>query len=226
MNTNHESGLTLIFDTETTGLFLNNSHLLPLNELPYMTQLAFIVYDEYSEKEVFRFSETIRIPEHVVISPEATKITGITREICDTGIPIQDALQTFYIEYMKCSRIVGHNIQFDLRILNLEYRRNPISECPLATTFLSYDYFRKNGVEVFCTMKKGVQVCNIMCEKIDPNTGELYYYKKPPKLVELYQYLFNETPANLHDAMFDTEACFRCFLKIKPITALPSIPIS
>lgn len=224
---NHESGLTLIFDTETTGLFLNNTHLIHLNELPYMTQLAFIVYDEHSEKEVFRFSETIRIPEHVVISPEATNITGITREICDTrGIPVQDALQIFYREYMKCSRIVGHNIQFDLRILNLEYRRNPnISECSLAWTFLSHEYFQKKQIDVFCTMKNGTHVCNIMREGIDRKTGELYYYKKPPKLVELYEHLFNETPVNLHDAMFDTEACFRCFLKIKPVFPT-SIPIS
>jgi len=219
MNPNHASGLTLVFDTETTGLFLNTSHLQPLHELPYMTQLAFLIYDERSEQIVFRFSEMIRIPDYVVISPEVTKITGITREMCDTrGIPIQDALSAFYREYMKCSRIVGHNIQFDLRILNLEYRRNiNILECPLAYSFLSYDYFRKNGVEVFCTMKYGVHICNIMREGIDKKTGEVYYYKKSPKLVELYEHLFNETPANLHDAMFDTEACFRCFVKIKPM---------
>jgi len=216
MNPNHASGLTMVFDTETTGLFLNTSHLLPLHELPYMTQLAFLIYDEHSEKVVFRFSEIIRVPDYVVISPEVTKITGITREICDAGIPIQDALSAFYREYMKCSRIVAHNIQFDLRILNLEYRRNPILECPLAS-FLSYDYFRTNRIEVFCTMKYGIHVCNIMREGIYKETGEVYYYKKRPKLVELYQHLFNETPANLHDAMFDTEACFRCFIKIKPM---------
>jgi DNA polymerase-3 subunit alpha len=220
MNTNHVSGLTMVFDTETTGLFLNTAHSLPLHELPYMTQLAFLIYDEHSEKVVFRFSEIICVPDYVVISPEVTKITGITRELCDTrGIPIQDALQIFYREYMKCSRIVGHNIQFDLRILNLEYRRNIniLSECPLAWIFLSHDYFRTNRVEVFCTMKYGIHVCNIMREGIHKETGEVYYYKKQPKLVELYQHLFNETPANLHDAMFDTEACFRCFIKIKPM---------
>jgi DNA polymerase III epsilon subunit-like protein len=42
---------------------------------------------------------------------------------------------------------------------------------------------------------------------------------KWPKLEELHQHLFNEVPANLHDALTDVKACLRCFLQMQlPVT--------
>ena len=66
-----------------------------------------------------------------------------------------------------------------------------------------------NLIEV-CTMKTGTDVCKI--EKTSPS-GEIYY--KYPKLSELHQHLFQETPNNLHNSLVDMLVCMRCFYKMR-----------
>ena len=39
-------------------------------------------------------------------------------------------------------------------------------------------------------------------------------YQKPPKLIELHEELFEETPKNLHNSMTDVYVTFRCFHKM------------
>ena len=54
------------------------------------------------------------------------------------------------------------------------------------------------------------------------NITDLYYYSKyyertvlkSPKLIELHEKLFKETPNNLHNSLIDILVCFRCFGKL------------
>ena len=59
-------------------------------------------------------------------------------------------------------------------------------------------------------MKHGKELCNIRQQNI--YTGEICL--KPPKLVELYEKLFNETPSGLHNSMIDVFVCLRCYFMI------------
>ena len=61
-------------------------------------------------------------------------------------------------------------------------------------------------------MQESIDICNLMVEyKTKPGK----FYKKFPKLEELYKHLFQHTPENLHNSMIDTLICLRCFLKLK-----------
>jgi hypothetical protein len=66
-------------------------------------------------------------------------------------------------------------------------------------------------IEHFCTMRAGVNICNIMTPRKNGNG----MYKKWPTLLELYQHLFSQTPENLHNSMVDALVGLRCFLKIR-----------
>jgi hypothetical protein len=68
------------------------------------------------------------------------------------------------------------------------------------------------GVHQFDTMFRTMKICQIYRET---KTGAKTKMLKPPKLVELYQILFHETPANLHNSMVDVLVCARCFLKVR-----------
>jgi len=152
----------------------------------------------------------IRVPEHVVIQPLITEITGITRGMCDTqGVPIETALREFYEEYLRCDLIVAHNIEFDSEMIRIEIMRNSGLEttgCPLIKTLFSLN----NSKPTYCTMIHGRGLCNIQRTAA---SGRMWV--KPPRLEELYEKLFDKKPRNLHNALVDTYVCLRCFVKMR-----------
>jgi hypothetical protein len=59
-------------------------------------------------------------------------------------------------------------------------------------------------------MQETIELCGIeMKDKYGRS------YKKFPKLVELYQKMFDVTPKNLHNSLNDVIVCLRCFIKLK-----------
>ena len=203
----------LIFDTETTGLI--PKHTVPINEQPYVLQLSYIVYDIETNQAIKVVDLIIRPPEHVVIQPIITEITGITREICDSrGVPIETALREFYEDYLRCDMIVAHNIEFDQEMIRIEIMRNSGLEnsglettgCPLIKTLFPLD----NSKPTYCTMIHGRGLCNIQRTAA---SGRIWI--KPPRLEELYEKLFDKKPQNLHNALVDTYVCLRCFVKMR-----------
>jgi DNA polymerase III epsilon subunit-like protein len=200
--------LVLIFDTETTGLI--PKHTVPLDEQPYVLQLSYIVYDVETNRVIKVADFIIRPPDHVVIQPLITEITGITRELCDSqGVPIDVALREFYEDYLRCDLIVAHNIEFDSEMIRIEIMRNLDLEttgCPLIKTLFPLD----NSKPTYCTMIHGRKLCNIQRTAA---SGRIWI--KPPKLEELYERLFGEKPQNLHNALVDTYVCLRCFVKMR-----------
>jgi hypothetical protein len=70
-----------------------------------------------------------------------------------------------------------------------------------------------NNVERYCTMKKGISLCNILMES---NKEGGIPKKKYPKLSELYVKLFDEpAPTNLHNSLVDVETTLKCYLKMR-----------
>jgi len=81
---------------------------------------------------------------------------------------------------------------------------------------------RVNKKECVCTMQTGRDITNIYllykttkCTNCSISAPERKY-KKTPKLIELYQFLYpnNAVPNNLHNALVDTKICMYCFLKM------------
>jgi DNA polymerase III epsilon subunit-like protein len=188
----------LIFDTETTGLSktLDNGKRVT----PYIVQLSWVLYDDNSKTPINVVDRIIKLPEDIEIDETATKIHGLTKkDTMEKGIPIDMVLEEFNDDLNKASCLVGHNIDFDKRIIIEEYKRNN-----------KFNY-KLSKLPVYCTMSMGTSMCNL---KYKNKSGQ--EKPKPPKLKELYKYLFNIEPneKKLHNAMIDVWVTWRCFCKM------------
>jgi DNA polymerase III epsilon subunit-like protein len=217
----------LVFDVETTGLIPKRSasSVPNIKEYPHIIQLSFVLYDITEQTAIQTYNSYVNINKEVVISEQITNLTGITREMCETqGNPIIEIIYEFYQAYVQCDGLVAHNISFDESMILIEIERNreilmkTVSPC-LSIFNPMYEKFR--GIEKYCTMKSGTNICNIMVEsKIAGKSPS----KKWPKLIELYSVLFNgETVNGLHNSLVDVYACIRCYLKMRHNLDTPMI---
>ena len=205
------SNLVLVFDVETTGLIPKTEFALDL--CPYILQLSYVVFNIETLKIEKQYNQYINIPAKIQITPDIEKLTGITRAKCNSGVVITEALDSLYTEYLKCGTIVAHNIEFDSKMVKIEIARNPGRKTRHLCDLLNLEYEKVKNIRRYCTMAYSIDICNIMVDAIDKR-GQPYKYKKFPKLSELYQTLFGFIPENLHDAMIDTLACLRCYMKM------------
>lgn len=182
----------LVFDTETTGLPKN--YQAPLDDFanwPRLVQLAWQFYD--GDGNLWEEENLIVKPEGFVIPEEVAKIHRISQErALAEGISLNEALTKFSEAIKRADFLVGHNIDFDQKIVGSEFLRNPV-ENQLAEA------------KKICTMKLGVDICRL--------PGRMGF--KWPNLTELHFCLFQENFSDAHDAMIDVRACARCFFEIK-----------
>ena len=204
----------LVFDVETTGLLpkVDVGAALPtIDKYPHVLQFSFIVYNMLNRNVERRHNYYISVSPEVEISERITEITGITREMCDEkGRSILGAIESFYDCYIMCDTVVAHNYDFDSAVLRAEITRNRAQLSPCCLQLFNTIFDKEHSIESFCTMRYGTNMCAIMKERDNGKS-----YKKWPTLLELYQYLFQETPANLHNSMVDVIACLRCYLKMR-----------
>jgi DNA polymerase III epsilon subunit-like protein len=219
---------TLIFDVETTGL---PQKLSGLANQPYIIQLSFIVINttkinkNISDYQILHeYNCYIRIEDHIEISKKVVELTGITKEKCITdGVPITEVLYEFYKEYIKADCIVSHNIEFDSKMILIEMERNYVNMmkigCQTPYAIFNPLFNRVNGIRIYCTMLQGRDITNIIGIFKDNNkttTQQVRTYKKNPKLIELYTYLYpdRDHPIGLHDSLVDTRVCMECYIKM------------
>jgi DNA polymerase III epsilon subunit-like protein len=200
----------LIFDTETTGL--PETKIISqdtLNKWPHIVQFSFIIFDIDKNDIVETKDFIIKMPEGINISSESTAIHGITNEMTDKGITINDALKEFFDKLRKVDLLVGHNIGFDINMVYIElfriiYYQENISSYKFDLHLLT------NYKNIYCTMQESIDLCNIqMISKLGKE------YKKFPKLSELHEKLFGNIPNNLHNSLVDILITLRCFMKLK-----------
>ena len=210
----------LVFDVETTGLLprsQKNGVVVPISEYPHILQISFAVYDITQKKIIREYDAYVKVAEDVVIPDEVTKLTGISREMVnEKGRSIVDVLEKFYEMYMFCHGLVAHNMKFDEKMILFEVERKReriMKVAPYCFHTFSDTFEKVHGIERFCTMKRGTDLCNIMVPSKLPNGKPR---KKWPRLGELYQYLFpGENVEGFHNSMVDVLACLRCFMKMK-----------
>jgi len=205
------SSLILIFDVETSGLIPKGEPALDL--CPYILQLSFVVFNVETLTVEQKYNNYINVPSKVKILPEIEKLTGITRAKCNSGVVVVEALNALYDAYMKCSKIIAHNIDFDSKMVRVELARNPGRKTRHLCELLNSGFELATKKERYCTMGNSIELCSIVVEAID-RKGQTYQYKKFPKLSELHQKLFGVIPENLHDSMVDTMVCLKCYMKM------------
>ena len=184
----------LIFDTETTGLPKNyNAPLTDFDNWPRMVQLAWQIHDDKG-----RFVENhnyIIQPEGFEIPIDAKMVHHIsTKYAMEHGRPLNEVLDIFLQSAAKATRLVGHNIDFDLCILGCEFLRKK-GENPLP-----------NWKKVDTCTEKTAEFCQLPGGK-----GGKF---KLPKLGEFHQILFGEQFGDAHNAAADVEATARVFLEL------------
>ncbi len=197
----------LIFDTETTGLPRRDN--APLNEVdnwPRVVQIAWQLHDETGDLVDYG-NELIR-PDGFTIPYSAEKVHGISTEKAATfGIPLTDGLHKLNEAIDRSDILVGHNIKFDINALGAEFIRSKTET----------SFHDKNQV---CTMRSSTDYL-----KIPGGRGGGF---KPPRLMELYEFLFEEKFQEAHNAAADVEATARCFFELlrKNIISAESIGFS
>jgi DNA polymerase III epsilon subunit-like protein len=121
-------------------------------------------------------------------------------------------LEKFSNAFFRCNTVVAHNILFDKTLIRVEVERNKKiikDRIPFIDSMFHPAFDTLLGINHFDTMVRTVKICQIYLKTSQGNIK-----LKPPKLLELYQILFHETPIHMHNSMVDTLVCMRCFLKI------------
>ena len=226
---NNKHDTILIFDVETTGLPPKKKEGQPEEDLqncPYITQLSYVLFHTKTYRITKCYNSYVKLSPDVVITPFISKLTGFTREISETqGRHIADILYDFRCDVENASLVVAHNIEFDRRMVEIEYARlllngehtnttEPAPPALLPSTFIPPNTATAPAVPpavfvkpLYCTMRKGNVLCNLY-QKNNP------YLRKFPTLAELYKHLFGEIPTGLHNSMMDVIVCLRCFIKL------------
>jgi len=209
--------MILVFDVETTGLLPNKTrgkasgNEVPIESYPYIIQLSFVLYDIIESTAVITYNSYIKIPENIEIPDRVSELTGINKQVCnENGKDIIEVIDKFYEAYMSAEVIVAHNIEFDEKMISIELQRNRqefLNKAPYCFTIFSKTYETLKGIQRYCTMKNGTELCAI--------TVESKTTKKWPKLSELHQKLFDVVPDGLHNSMVDVNACLKCYLKMR-----------
>lgn len=182
----------LFFDTETTGLPRDyNAPSSDTDNWPRMVQLSWIMADGKGA-EVATGNYIIR-PEGFSIPKAASDINGITTErAIREGEAASYVLDRFTRDLDDASMMVGHNIEFDIRIVGAEMirlgREDAVGKKPY-----------------ICTMKVATDFCKL--------PGRHGY--KWPRLEELYRKLFHKRFPGAHDAINDVRATLRCFFELR-----------
>lgn len=185
--------LSLIFDTETTGIYLFN-YPVDHPDQPDVVQLCAMLADEervYTAVNMFIHTET-PIPE------EAYAVHRINREMtARVGVSRSTACRTLDNMARKADVLVGHNIDFDIKIMMAATLREGGAGEALKKTS-------------YCTMRNSTDVCKI------PNPRFPTKFKWP-KLTEAYEMLVDPRGFDgAHDAMADaraTHALYRVLTK-------------
>ena len=183
----------LIYDTETTGLPINdNAPLTDFDNWPRLVQLAWQIHD--GKGELVEAKNFIIRPEGFVIPRAAEKVHGISTErALKEGEELSTVLEAFGQALQKVAVVAGHNVEFDNTVVRVECLRKSLN-C-LLTDKIIVD--TKETSTNYCAIPGG-------------RGGKF----KWPKLSELHFKLFGENFNAAHNASADVQATARCFLEL------------
>jgi DNA polymerase III subunit epsilon len=110
--------ITLVFDTETTGL-PNSKLTCDHPDQARIMQIAMLLLDD--DKEVGCFYSRLLPDEWPPCHLKAYEAHGLTEGLCkDTGVQQALAINNLYAFIEACDVIVAHNIKFDQSLVDIE----------------------------------------------------------------------------------------------------------
>lgn len=181
----------LIIDTETSGLPRDFS--APISDIenwPKILWLGYVLLDENLEKireGNYFISQNEKIPQNV------TRITNISNEVVEKyGNSILEILNIFKEISKKTKYLIGHNLEFDYKVIGAEIERNGFQ----------FSLKRKKKI---CLMKASKSYVNIK-DSNDKLTN--------PKLSELYEKLFSKK-YEMKNSFDDIDYARKCFIKLR-----------
>jgi DNA polymerase-3 subunit alpha len=184
----------LIFDTETTGLPRNwSAPITDTDNWPRCVQIAWQLHDAMGN--VVEHQDYLIKPDGFNIPFDSERVHGISTELAlEQGIPLQEVLERFNIALAKAKFVVGHNVEFDLNVMGCEFHRY--------------------SVDTELNNKPILDTCTEDTAELLKLPGGRGGRFKLPTLTELYQFLFQESFSEAHNATADVEATTRAFLEL------------
>lgn len=181
----------LFLDTETAGIPENlDTHITNIDNWPRIVQMAWIICDNSREivisKNYFTQKNSFRSKRNALDNQGAN-----SEYVKETIQPINIILADFCKDLSSVNLIVGHNIEYDIKILGSELHR------------VGYENYL-SIISSICTMNASINYCLFETDK-----GLRF-----PKLQELHTKLFSIPFVNAHDAYSDTLATYKCFWKL------------
>lgn len=187
--------MLLFIDTETTGLPKKQSPSDETSNWPRLVEVAWIECQE-NGTVVSEYNQIIK-PDGFEIPKHSSAIHGIsTEKALKNGIQLREVLMQLNEVLDRCSLLIGHNVEFDAKIIETEFLR----------TGLLKEHYPNFSRRQVCTMKSTTKFC-----RIQSGHGRFKY----PKLSELYEKLFGEFYDRNHSALDDAHACMNCYFELK-----------
>ena len=117
--------ISIIFDTETTGLLLPSK--APLRKQPFIIELGAIAVDE-TGAELRELSQLL--DPTLILDPKITKITGIQQSDLEGKPTFAEFLPQLREFFAGADALICHNAPFDVGMLKNELRRAECEDFP------------------------------------------------------------------------------------------------
>jgi DNA polymerase-3 subunit epsilon len=201
----------LFYDTETTGLPLFNEPSEDPHQ-PHIVQLGAILVDLETRKVHGSIDLTV-LHDGWQSEPKAFEAHGITAEHANqVGVPEWLALGVFLELWSHADVRIGHNEQFDARIVRIAMLRHADQvDCEL------YDW--KAG-RAECTQALATPILKLPPTERMRAAG--FNKHKSANLREAYKHFYGSELVGAHSAMADAQASQYVYFAIKSPKAIPA----
>lgn len=201
----------LFYDTETTGLPLFSEPSEDPRQ-PHIVQLAALLVDLDTRKVLSSVDFTVK-HDGWESCPEALAAHGITTEIAnDIGVPELIVLEAMTALWLRADLRVGHNEQFDARIIRCALHRFDPGMNP--------DQWKAGKAE--CTQRLATPILKLPPTEKMRAVGRTHH--KSANLREAYRHFYGSELIGAHSAMADAQACQYVYFAIKGGATARAIP--
>jgi DNA polymerase-3 subunit epsilon len=194
----------LFYDTETTGLPLFSEPSEDPRQ-PHIVQIAALLVDVDTRKVHGSLDLTV-LHDGWESEPKAFEAHGITAEHANqVGVPEHLALALFLELWSRAAVRIGHNEQFDARIVRIGMMRHASEiDCEL------YDW---KGGRAECTQALSTPILRLPPTERMKSAG--FNKFKSANLREAYKHFYGSDLVGAHTAMADAQACQYVWFAIK-----------
>lgn len=194
----------LFYDTETQGLPLFNEPSEDPRQ-PHIVQLAAQLVDMEARKVLACLDLTVR-PEGWTIPDDVAAIHGITTERANEIGVAESMAVGLLMELWEVADVrIGHNEQFDARILRIALMRHGTRPQEEA------DHWKAGKAE--CTQLLATPILKLPPTPKMRAAGRMHF--KSANLGEAYQHFAGKPLDGAHSAMVDVEACRTVYFAIQ-----------